>query len=240
MAESGARKVVKPVAATVGDAGDDRQHLVVRTQAPPQGQGRRRDHDHDEQEVGPRPSTSAGRHSLMEPCTTHVGQGVHVGGSAVDDDGHGAVPDGDRHQPGGREDRQGRAHGQQQVARRRRLLGPEEVLGHQALAEADGGRLEDAAADDAAVPVADHRRTGRVGLAGPHPVVHRLGRLAVAATQAHHLERRAVDLDDAIGVAARLLVQPVDVLRHQQVQPPAALQVDQGAVTGVRRRRPQR
>ena len=43
----------------------------------------------------------------------------------------------------------------------------------------------------------------RVGLAGPHPVVHRLGRLAVAATEAHHLERRAVDLDDAGRVAAR-------------------------------------
>ena len=104
--------------------------------------------------------------------------------------------------------------------------GPEQVLGHQALAEADGGRLEDAAADGP-VPVPDHRRAGRVGLARPHPVVHRLGRLAVAATQAHHLEGRAVDLDDAPRVAAGLLVQPVDVLRDQQVQPPAALQVDQ-------------
>ena len=76
--------------------------------------------------------------------------------------------------------------------------------------------------------VADvHDRAGRVGLAGPHPVVHRLGRLAVAAAQAHHLERRAVDLDDPRRVGARLLVQPVDVLGDEQVEPPAALQVDQ-------------
>ena len=130
----------------------------------------------------------------------------------------GAVPYGDRHQSGGREDGQGRAHGQQQVARRRRLLRPEQVLGHQALAEADGGRLQDPAAD-AADALVDDCRTGRVRLAGPHPLVHRLGRLTVTAAQADHLERRAVDLYDPVGIAARLLVQPVDVLRHQQVQP---------------------
>ena len=35
--------------------------------------------------------------------------------------------------------------------------------------------------------------------------------------ETYDLERRAVDLDDPLRVAARLLVQPVDVLRHERV-----------------------
>ena len=73
----------------------------------------------------------------------------------------------------------------------------------------------------------------RVVLAGAHPVVHGLGRLAVAARQADHVARGAVDLDDARRVGAGLLVQPVDVLGHQRVEAAAALEVDQGPVAGV-------
>ncbi len=79
-------------------------------------------------------------------------------------------------------------------------------------------------------PAAVVARARGVGLAAPDPVVHRLGRLAVAAAEAHHLQRRAVDLDDARRIRSGLLVQPVDVLGDEEVQPAASLEVDQRPV----------
>ena len=133
----------------------------------------------------------------MEPCTHDVGQGVHLGGPPLT---------------------------MTATAPCRTATGTRPAAGNTARVEPTArSRSHDAAASSARnrssatrfwpklmvadfrippqttpppSPSLDHRRTGRVGLAGPHPVVHRLGRLAVAAAQAHDLERRAVDLDD--------------------------------------------
>ena len=105
----------------------------------------------------------------------------------------------------------------------RRRLGAHQVVGHQGLAEGDGGRLEDAAAAPA----------GRIVFAGPHAGQRALHGRALAALQARHLAGVAVDLDDALRRGPRLDVQAVHVLGDERVELPPALQGNQGVVSGV-------
>ncbi len=106
----------------------------------------------------------------------------------------------------------------------------DEVAPDEALAERDGGGLENAAAAPAR----------RVGLAGAHAGERTLHRSPLVARQAHHLAHGAVDLDDAGRVGAGLLVKAVDVLGDQRVELPAPLEGDERAVPGVGLGRPRR
>ena len=67
-----------------------------------------------------------------------------------------------------------------------------------------------------------------------------LRRLAMTAAEADDLRRVAVDLDDQPRVGPRLLMEPVDVLGHQGVQPPGALEGHDRGVTLVGLRLPER
>ena len=116
-------------------------------------------------------------------------------------------------------------------------FGQEQVFRHKALTEADGGGLQDPAADAAAVDLDEARR---VGLAASHPLMDRLTRLAVAADEAHDVAGRAVYLDRSCRVGPGFLMQPVDVLRHQCVEATAALELDERAVPRVGLGVPQR
>jgi len=64
------------------------------------------------------------------------------------------------------------------------------------------------------------------GGARANALERRLHRALAAAGKAHHVVHRAVHLDHAPGRIARLLVQPVDVLRDERVQLTAPLQRD--------------
>ena len=109
---------------------------------------------------------------------------------------------------GGRVDAQRRPDGEQEVALLADLQRPVDHLRHERLAEGDRVALEDPAAHEAR----------RIVLAGPDPL-ERLGhRPAVVAAPAPRPPHRAVDLDDQLGVGARPLVQPVDVLGDDGVQ----------------------
>ena len=81
--------------------------------------------------------------------------------------------------------------------------------GLERLAERDGRRLLDAAADQAV----------RVVLAGLHPVEVLAHRRGPAALQALHVVQRAVDLQHPVRVVAGPQVQPVDVLGDDGPQP---------------------
>ena len=173
-------------------------------------------------------ATSAGQ-QLAERGVAHgVGDPVEGGLLAVEDHQPGAVAERDLGQRSRRVDAERRAEGEEHVRPGRGVLGAFEVLGHEVLAEADGGRLQDPAAHEA----------GRVRLAGAHPVEGLAHRPAPAAAEALGGVDRAVDLDDVVGVAARGLVQAVDVLGDERVHVRDARELGDGAVAVVRRRGP--
>ena len=238
MAKSGGRKVVKPVAAAAVTLGTIASiwwfALKPRRKAKGRSGGESRP-----RRIGVSPSTSAGRHSLMGPRkTTSARESISVGSPFT------MIATAPCRTAIGTSPAAGKTARVEPTASSRSQLAAASSARNRSSATRLWPKLMVAdlrmPPQTAPRPAADHRRAGRVGLAGPHPLVHRLGRLAVAAAQAHHLEGRAVDLDDACRVAARLLVQPVDVLRDEQVEPPAALQVDQRPVPRVRLGRPHR
>ena len=80
----------------------------------------------------------------------------------------------------------------------------------------------------------------RIGFAGAHTVEHGSHRPAPFARHAPHVTHRAVHLDHHLGRMTGLLMQAVDVLRHERVHNAPALERHQRAMPGVGRRGPRR
>ena len=139
---------------------------------------------------------------------------------------------GDGHQSRGRVDGQGRADGQEEIARRRGLFGRPEVFGHQVLSEADGGRLQDPPARSTR-PAGSLDRSGRPR--PPERACMGSAQRADAARQRRHTMSRALPWISMMPrrIRSGLLMEPVDVLGDQRVEPARALQVHQGGVAGV-------
>src|SRR5690606_29598548 len=94
------------------------------------------------------------------------------------------------------------------------LHGAIDDFGHECLAEGDRVALENATAGG----------TTRIVLAPAHPLEHLLHRVALAAGPAHRAPDGAVDFDDAFRRVSGDLVEFIDVLRHQRMQPAARLE----------------
>ena len=134
----------------------------------------------------------------------------------------------------GRVDRQGGTHGQEKVATACGFFATDEVVDHQVLTEADGGRLEDPRADTSRC----RRRAGRI-LFAPPDAVQDVGHGCAGTTgEAGDEAHGPVDLDHLVGVVPRRLVQPVDVLGDQRVEGAEPFQGDECLVPGVGQRRP--
>src|SRR5690606_1316712 len=108
--------------------------------------------------------------------------------------------------------------------------GPLDDFRDQRLAEGDRVALQDPAAAQAA----------RVFLARPDTRQRAFHRRAVAALPAHDAANGAVHFDDALRRIAGALMQLVDVLRDEAVQPALAFELDQSLVAGIRTGRPGR
>ena len=140
----------------------------------------------------------------------------------VDHAGAGRVRGGG--QPGDRLDAERGAEREQQVGRLGRRERTGEVRLIELLAERDRVALEEVAA----------ARAVRIGLAGAHAHERVLHRGSVGAAQALHPVGGAVHLDHPVRVRAGALVQPVDVLGHEQREARDIGQVDERTVPVVR------
>ena len=236
MAKSGARKVVKPVAAAAVTLGTIASIWWFALQAPAQGEARRdgrrprgRARAASETDQHParagKPSTSAGRHSPIGRARP-VGQRVHVRRVAVHDDHHRAVPTAIGTRPAA-----GKTASVEPTASSRSHAAAAASARNRSSATRLWPKLMVAELEDpvAGVAAGRRRRARRVLLAGARTRSWTAS-AGWRSPQRHadHLERGPMDLDDPLRVVAGPLVEPVDVLRHQHVEPAAPLEVRPG------------
>ncbi len=246
MAKSGARKVVKPVAAAAVTLGTiasiwwfalkpRRKAKHAATVASSHRSALRGARDRLVIRRAGKPSTRAGRHSPIGPCrTTSARESISVGSPFT------MITTAPCRTATGTRPAAGKTASVEPTASSR---------SHDAAAASARNRssatrfwpklmVADLRMPPQATPSGQRRRARRVVLAGAHALVDGLRRLAVAAGEADHVERGPMDLNDPLRVGAGLLVQPVDVLRHEHVEPAAAFEVHQGPVPCVGLRRP--
>lgn len=152
-----------------------------------------------------------------------VGNGVEWGWGAIDDDEAGTAPFGEDGKLGGGVDDEGAADDEHEIAVAGGGDGTVERFAGEGFAEEDGGGAEGTTADLATEFAFGGHEAGLEGIGGPFAT-------AVETTDA---VSGAVELDDAVGSIAGLLVETVDVLGDDMGKEARTFEGDESEMPGI-------